>query len=461
MRLFVIMIAATLPACNGAGGDRTTAPPPGYNTAPTPIYAVQGAGASSSLVGQRVIIEGTVVGDFQDGDSDGSRNVGGFYVHGDADADDSTSDGVFVFDGNSPGVDVAVGDLVRVAGTVQEHFGETQIAANSVAVIGTGSAIAVPINLPAEYVFVNSDGELIADLERYEGMLVRLAQTLTVSELWQLQRFGEVTLAVGGRLFQFTNQNAPDIDGYSAYRQSIAARKLVLDDGMLIANATPIRYLTADSTTDYSLRIGDQVTNLTGVLRFSRGSGASGTETFRLLPTVAPQFDTANPRPGPPVVAGALHVASFNVLNLFSGVDSGAANCGPDGNANCRGADSDVELTRQLQKTISALTMLDADIVGLIELENNARASLQLVVNALNARLGANSYNFIASGTIGSDAIKTGFIYKTAIVSPVGAFAVLDSTVDARYDDTKSRPALAQTFAQTSNAAKFTVVVNH
>ena len=36
--------------------------------------------------------------------------------------------------------------------------------------------------------------------------------------------------------------------------------------------------------------------------------------------------------------------------------------------------------------------------------------------------------------------------------SPVGAYAVLDSSVDTRFIDTKNRPALAQTFDTKDNA---------
>jgi predicted extracellular nuclease len=450
MRFTFILIVVSLTACGGSGGATIT-----------PIYDVQGSGASSPLDGQTVSVEGVVIGDFQDGDADDTGNVGGFYLQQSGDGDVSTSDGVFVFDGHTPDVDVAVGDRVRVSGEVQEHFGETQISADSVAIVGSGSLAATQIELPAPNVFSNSDGRLVADLERYEGMLIRFAQTLTVSELWQMERFGEVTLAQGGRLYQFTNQNSPDSDEYSDYRTSIAARQLVLDDGILTANASPIRYLAAGDAPDYSIRIGDQITDLTGVLRFSRGSGPNGTETYRLLPTIDPLFDRVNPRPGAPTVAGALRVASFNVLNFFSGIDSGVADCGPAGTANCRGADSETELARQLQKIVSALRMLNADVIGLIELENTASDSLQTLVVALNDAVGADSYDFIATGAIGTDAIKTGFIYKTATVRPEGAFAVLDSDVDARYDDTKNRPALAQTFAQTSNGAELTVIVNH
>jgi len=83
------------------------------------------------------------------------------------------------------------------------------------------------------------------------------------------------------------------------------------------------------------------------------------------------------------------------------------------------------------------------------------------LVSGLNARAGAGTYAAISTGPIGSDAIKVGLIYQPATVTPVGAFAVLDSTVDPTFIDTKNRPALAQTFSQNLNGEIFTVVVNH
>ena len=248
---------------------------------------------------------------------------------------------------------------------------------------------------------------------------------------------------------------------YSAHIESNASRRLWLDDGLRIANATPVRYLTAGAAPDYSIRAGDQVADITGVLRYSRGSGPSGPEGYRLMPTAEPLFESMNPRPGAANVAGALRVASANVLNFFSTIDTGQSVCGPAASGNCRGADSDVELDRQLDKTTSALTMIDADIVGLVELENNASDSLQAIVGALNTRLGAGTYSYVATGTIGNDSIKTGFIYKSATVSLSGSFTVLDSSVDARFNDSRNRPVLAQTFSQNSNGAEFTVAVIH
>jgi len=76
------------------------------------ISLVQGPGLSSPWNGTPgVILEGVVVGDFQESDE-----LGGFFLQeedSDADADPQTSEGIFVFD-NGFGPDVDVGDVVRV-----------------------------------------------------------------------------------------------------------------------------------------------------------------------------------------------------------------------------------------------------------------------------------------------------------------------------------------------------------
>jgi predicted extracellular nuclease len=407
------------------------------------------------------MVEGVVTGDFQDNDTDASRNLGGFYIQNTPDTDPESSDAVFVFDGSNPSVDVASGDLVRVSGTVNEHFGETQVAANSVSVIGSGSIAATSVNLPAAATTQNSDGRLVADLERFEGMLIQLPQTMTVAELWNLERYGSVLLSEGGRQHIYTTQNPPDIAGFDAHNETVASRRLILDDGQRAAYVSPVRYLSAGAAPGYSIRIGDQVSGITGTLRYSRGSGGNGFEGYRLMPTEDPQFESMNPRPSAPNVAGTIRIASFNVLNFFSTIDGGADVCGPSSSSSCRGADSAAEFDRQLAKTVTAIRMIDADIVGLVELENNASESLQQIVDGLNSALGSASYAYVDAGTIGDDSIKTGFIFKPSTITPVSAFAILDSTVDNRFEDQRNRPVLAQTFAQISNGARITVAVNH
>ena len=144
------------------------------------------------------MISGVVTGDFQDNDADDTNELGGFYVQQEMpDTDPITSDGIFVFDGNSPATDVSVGDRVTVQGTVNEYFGETQITAPTVTVVGSGTIQATDVSLPASGTTSNGDGELIADFERYEGMLLRFPQTLSISDLRNLERFGAIGLSQG------------------------------------------------------------------------------------------------------------------------------------------------------------------------------------------------------------------------------------------------------------------------
>ena len=465
MRTIICLLCFALGACGG-GGSGTTTPTNPTNQPPTPtqyaISEVQGDGATSPLEGQSVSVRGQVTGDFQDNDADSANSLGGFYVQSSPpDFDFATSDGVFVFDGNNPAVDVNVGDIVTVEGIVNEHFGETQISASSVSIIGIGALIPAFINLPTANSIDNSDGVPIADLERYEGMLVRFPQTLTVTATYELERFGSVQLSQGGRLYQFTNATAPDPAGYAAHREDVGKRSIHLDDGRRAENVWPVRLLDAGANAGFTLRAGDTITELVGVLRYSRGSGGSGTEGWRLMPTQDPVFDQGNARPAPPVVGGTVKVAGFNVLNFFTTIDTGQDNCGPAGNDGCRGADSQQEYDRQLAKTVTAIAAIDADIVGLTELENNASASLQALVDGLNAALGAGTYAYVDTGTIGDDVIKTGFIYKPSTVVLAGNFEVLDDSVDAAFRDDYNRPALAQTFDRVADGARLTVVVNH
>lgn len=463
MRLTAILPGLLLAAaCGGSGGGGTAPvpsdPPPDGTTL---IYDVQGSGTTSPLEGQVVTIQGVVTGDFQESDANELSNLGGFYVQDIPDGDFATSDGIFVFDGNNPTVDVNAGDSVEVRGTVNEYFGETQVDASSVRVVGSGALLPFPVNLPAAATVNNSDDELIADFEHLEGMLVRFPQALTVTELRNLERYGAVKLSQGGRLFQFTNSSPPDTATYAAHKESIATRSIVLDDGRRAENVQPVRYLDAGAQPGYSIRAGDAITDIIGNLRYSRGSGANGDATWRLMPVQPVEFSSINERPGVPEVDGGLRVASFNLLNFFSTIDAGQDNCGPQGNDGCRGADSGAEQDRQLAKIVSALVLMDADIVGLIELENNANESLRLIVDALNSRVGANVYASVPTGAIHDDAIKTGFIYKTPTTSLFGDFALLDRSVDSRFNDARNRPALAQSFTQKSNGAVLTVVVNH
>jgi predicted extracellular nuclease len=162
----------------------------------------------------------------------------------------------------------------------------------------------------------------------------------------------------------------------------------------------------------------------------------------------------------------------MNTLNYFLTLDypSGALDnkCGPGQNVECRGADSDqpTEFARQRDKLLAAIGGLNADVMGLNELENTTGVdplgdATNGIVPGLNAVLGAGTYAAINTGVIGTDAIKVGLIYRPSKVTPVGTFLILETTDDPRFIDTLNRPVLAQTFDVNATGARFTVAVNH
>ncbi len=416
----------------------------------TLIHDIQGSGFDSPLNGSSQTIEAIVVGDFQNG----SGSLEGFFLQeedGQVDADPATSEGIFVYDG-SFGVDVAPGDLVRVTGMVDEFHGLTELTGvSSVQVCDQGLSVT-----PAQPTFPLAD---TGDLEAYEGMAVHFQQQLRIAEYYNYDRYGEMVLALplagDDRPYQPTAVVTPGTDA-AARQQENELRRITLDDGLTSQNPAFLRHPNglAFSPTN-SFRGGDIVTDIQGVVNYSFG-------LYRIQPTAPASHVMMSSRSAQPdPVGGRLKVASFNVLNYFNTIDNGADICGPAANMECRGADSDEEFQRQRTKIIAALAAMDADIVGLIEIENNASASLQDLVQGLNDSVGAGAYAYVDTGTIGGDAIKVALIYKPATVAPSGPFATLDGSVDTRFVDDKNRPVLAQTFSELATAARFTVAVNH
>jgi predicted extracellular nuclease len=409
--------------------------------AATLISGVQGAGTVSPLAGQSVVIEGVVTADFQ-------STLSALFVQEedtDVDGDPLTSEGIAVFTGTSPAT-VAVGDVIRVQGTATEFFEFTEISpAERIEVCAgaTGTATPAVITLP------ETDAR---DLEAYEGMITTYPQTLTVSDTFNLGRFGEIVLSADGRQYSSTHVFAPapgldeDLDGDSV-PDSLEPGRILLDD---VSNGS-ITYGPGDLPPyvngDGTRRVGDTVTGLTAIVDY-------GFDEYRLRPVGDVPFVDVNLRTAAPDPGGDVTVASFNVLNFFDTPDSGVAECGPMADQGCRGADSAAELQRQQDKITGAITEMNADVVGLIEIENDDTSLDTLVA-------GLPGYAAIDPGPIGIDAIEVAFVYTPDSVAPVGSPAILDAAVDADFDDTKNRPALAQTFDDLATGDRFTVVVSH
>lgn len=452
--------------------------PAACSQAATPISQVQGSGDVSPLAGSTVTVQGVVVGDFE-GASPALRGFSLQSLVGDGNP--ATSEGLFVFNANND--TVVVGQVVRVTGAVAEFQGQTQITPASPAAIvacGTGSLDPTDVLLP----FPDA-----AFAERYEGMLVRLPQTLSVTEHFQLGRFGQVVLSVNGRQQQPTNVVAP---GPAAVAMEAANQlgRIILDDALQSQNPDPIVFgrggqpLAAGNT----LRGGDTTSGVVGVMTFTWAGNAASGNAWRVRPIGAlgggvPLFQASNPRPlGPPLPLAPLRVTGFNVLNFFNNV-TGCTGGVSGAMTDCRGAGSDTsagaqaaqfaqEYPRQLAKTVAALARMDAAVAGLVEIENDgygANSAQQALVDALNAATAPGRYALLdvdaRTGQVdamGSDAIKVAFIYQPLRVQPVGRTGALNSTAFVNGGDAapRNRPALAQAWEQ-PDGARFITVVNH
>jgi len=353
----------------------------------TAAYTIQGSGNASLLNGTVVTTQGVVVGDFE-GPSPALR---GFYLQDLAgDNDPATSDAVFVYNGNNNSVQL--GQVVRVTGTVGEFQNQTQLSASSIAQCGTGSVAPLDVMLP----MASAD-----DFERFEGMLVRLPQTLYVTEHYQLGRFGQVVLSSNARLAQPTNVALPGADALAVQAQNDLNR-IILDDAANGQNPDPIVFgrnaqpLSASNT----LRGGDSATGIVGVMTYTWSGNAASGNAWRVRPVNAlganlPYFHATHPRPDtPPSLGGSLRVVGMNVLNYFntfSGCTGGVSGAA----MSCRGAESSTEFTRQQAKTVAALVAMDADVVGLVEIENDGygdNSAIRNLVDALNAATAPNRY---------------------------------------------------------------------
>ena len=409
------------------------------------IPQIQGSGATSPYVNTVQTSDGVIT----------LKLATGFFMQdANGDGDTTTSDGIFVFGGTTS---ANVGDLVRVKGLVTEYLASGASRTytefqnpTSIVTLGSGYSITpTPVSLPL-------------DLARFEGMLVRFTTPLIINQVSSLADRGEMTLASVRREVP-TNHYPAGSAGALQLAAANALDQIVLDDDSFVQSPL-IPYIALDKT----VRVGDSVTDLVGVVDY--GSIGNSQAGFKLQPlsVASVTISRTNPRTAGPVLpVGNVRVASANVLNFFTTfldgtsvlTTTGGQKCSIGSPAtfslsNCRGADSLAEFVRQRTKIVNELVALNADVVGLMEIQNNGDDALSYLVDSLNARLGAVTYAYVPKPpSSGSDAIRVAMIYKPAVVALSGA-----SMSDG--DAVNNRAPLAQTF-KAANGARFSVIVNH
>ncbi|MFK7768716.1 MAG: ExeM/NucH family extracellular endonuclease [Mariniblastus sp.] len=291
------------------------------------------------------------------------------------------------------------------------------------------------------------------------GQEVTVSGNLVVVDTYDLARRGQVKIA-RNRLYVPTSQIDPNdsdpsemsFEGGSNVAKVVKAQKfndsatLTIDDGSADQNIFPPSLFPNLGRTHPTVRAGSTINGVTGKLVKEKNK-------LLLVPSEPLQWTPAQ-RPQRPDVGDAnVTISSFNVLNYFTTIDNGSNNA--------RGADSETELQRQESKLVAAITELNADVIGLMEIENNLDAEIRLVA-ALNKEVGQDVFKGcgLPDGFIetpgGKNAIRVGIIYRTDRVAPIGTVSMIS---DEAFSN--ARTPIVQSFKSISAGNPFTVIVNH
>lgn len=401
------------------------------------ISAIQGSSDASPMLGQSKVVEGVVTSVVE--------SLSGFFLQeesADYDTNAATSEAIFVYlNGNS--IAPTEGSLVRAKGEVSEFYNRTQLSLTETIVdCGTTDVVAaINITLPVAN---------LSDWEAMEGMKVAFEQKLHVSDSYDLAQYGQLTLSYG-RLMIPTNVYTPDSSQAIALADRNSRNVIVIDDKNNSQYPEFIPFPSEGLSYNSTVRLGDSVENLSGILDYSYSA-------YRVLPITAPTFSATNIRESSPTISSTseIKVASFNVLNYFNGDGQGG------GFPTSRGADSFEEFTRQSNKVAAAIAEINADVVGLMEIENDGYDELSALADLtdkLNSLVGANTYQYISidANQLGGDAIAVGLLYKPSTVTLVGNTM---TTNEAPFDFGNRQP-LVQSFTSNTSGEAFTVAVNH
>jgi predicted extracellular nuclease len=398
----------------------------------TPIHAIQGTGPASSLVGQVVSTQGIVTG----------RRSNGFFVQtpdASVDGDPATSEGLLIFTGSAPPAPAAIGNLVRVTGTVAEFVPSadpfsppvTELTGPTVTALATGEPLPAPVTLTAAD---TSPSGGIDQLERFEGMRVAVGSLTVVGP-------------TGGSI---NEANATSTSNGVFYGVITGLLRPFREPGIEVPDALPAgapccvprfdanpERLRVDSDAQpgaapIDVSVGAEVTGLVGPLDYAF-------RTYTILPDAASPpavSGGAAPIVVPSPAAGDLIVASWNLQRFYDEVNDPSV--------------SDAVLTasafaRRLAKASLAIrTVLRVpDVLAVVEVEN--LPTLQALATRINTDAvdaGLPDPAYAAYLVEGNDVggIDVGFLVKASRVTVID---VVQEGKDATYiNPANGQPAL-------------------
>lgn len=398
----------------------------------TKISALQGTGDSSPLVNATVTVRGVVTADLLD-------EFGGILVQsapGEMDEDPATSEGLFVK--LSRDLEPKVGDFALVVGKVVEYRGITTL--DEVQFYQVNSSTKTQ---PVELILPLAQG---LTWESYESMYLSFPNPLVVTDNHDYGRYGFVRVSQDQRLFQPTNFMAPGDEAFALESAYETAGSILLDDGKNIQNPDPLPF----TINGEHVRAGDSIEAMKGFVMFYG-------DAWQLISTEPINWVRTNPRVAtPPAVGGDVIVASYNVLNFFNGNGEGG------GFPTSRGADSVEEFERQKAKIVAGIVALDADIVGLLEIENDGFdqfSAIAELTRSINERITdeAKKYTIVETkDNLGNDEICNAVIYRQYKLVIIG-----EAVTYAQGPFQFHRPSLITSFKHKASSEAFTVSLNH
>ncbi|TNI82928.1 ExeM/NucH family extracellular endonuclease [Aeromonas sobria] len=462
----------------------------------TPIPVIQGIADKSPLIpadkfeSTQSIVVKAVVSALSSG-----VNKGFYLLDTNGDGNEQTSDGIFVFPGDdnflSKNPQIQPGAQVCLEAKVAEYYGFTQLKLDKTA---PKIKVMAQTQSPSATLFRVLDNEnLSRALERHEGMRIRLDadSELKISRNFSYDGYrNTVMLSHKEPLIKPTQLYIANSREAKALAKSNNNNRVVVESDMPAAQGK-LPWLPEWEPEMGYLRIGDAPINLEATVNYSFGA-------YRLIVPSEQRISladiiriTENDRqqtaPARAQVSN-LRIGSFNVLNYFTSHSSigGALNilCKDQADADnakgCnRGAKSQPEFEKQRTKIANAITEMDADLLGLMEMENNGFAdnsALHNLVTRLNEQQQDASKHYayvrlpvstLTDGKFfGGDAIMVAMIYRPALLTPSGDASVI-KLPEQRYTTggvaktAGQRDSLVQTFTVAKSKEPLTLVVNH
>jgi predicted extracellular nuclease len=387
---------------DGLGTHNTTPPPPPFSV--REIYEIQGSGAASPFAGQMVETRDNIV--------TAVGNQGFFIQTPDyrADASTATSNGIYVFTGNTAAVQV--GDQVDVKGNVVEFFDFTEFSGNITITVDTH-------NMPVPAYVQLQPGS--STFEPLEGMLVRVVNGTAAA---CTDQFNETMIvAAATRPFRTpgtSGGNHPEI--------------LDVDPTGL---GLPAQYIIGGAS-----------------IQLAEGPFAFDFGDYSIWATTLQYANPTYPRIARAANAGELTVGAQNLLRLFDDINDPAI--GEPVSTSAAYAARLAQFSQHIRFNLGA-----PDVLAVSEVEN--LGTLQDLADAINYDDPALNYSAYLQEGNDVGGIDVGLLVRDTV--SVGAIAQLgasDTWIDPQTNAPallNDRPALLLTGAYIANGQPFPINV--